>query len=121
MKKLHLAFAALAIAAVVACAPVANVARTIVEDADGASISYLVDGIGFNPGEQIAVGVEMVVTGDTLTVVDERCNEVSDTRVDCSLGDVVEPTAVIMSGTDVLAIATFRRAGANAIYRVVGQ
>jgi len=107
-----------------ACVPVANVARDILERADGASVAYLVDGVGFDSGEQAARGVILLIVGDELVLVEQptsgECTLDVDV-IDCRLGDVEGRVTVSVTGMDILASATFRRPGASTVYQAFGN
>lgn len=107
-----------------ACTPAANVARSLVERADGASVEYLSDGVGFDPGEEVAVGTILVLTGDDIEITGTpegaECEQEAENRFDCGLGDVEEPVVVNLTGQDILGIANFRRPGSNEFYQAIG-
>lgn len=105
----------------VACVPVANLGAGLIEDADGASLHVLADGMGFDAGDETALGVIMVVAFDTLESYQapEGASCTLDGVLDCRLGDVESRTVVELVGTNVSAFATFRRSGSSTVYRVI--
>lgn len=109
-----------------ACVPAANVASTLLERADGATLTYLTDGIGFDAGDEAAKGVILIVVFDTLASYEApegaSCTLEADAGLlDCRLGDVADRTVLMLSATNVNASATFRREGANAVYQVFAR
>jgi hypothetical protein len=110
--------------ALIGCTPAANVARDLIERADGASVTMLTDGVGFDSGASLALGVILIAVGDDLALVaapeGASCTLVND-LLDCRLGDVAGRTVVLLTGTDVLASATFRREGASQVYQAFGR
>ena len=120
---MRLALIALALL-MTACVPVANRAADLLERADGASVLYLTDGVGFDSGASPALGIILIVIGDdlVLTAAPEgaACTLVEDV-IDCRLGDVDGRVAVLLTGQDVVASATFRRAGGTGVYQAFGR
>lgn len=111
--------AALALA-LVACAPVAGVARDLLDSRDGATLAYVVEppGLRFDPGGEPALGVIVVATGAELRLVTfpagAACTETPE-RVRCDLGELSAPQVVGLVGRGVLASATYRRADSPAV------
>lgn len=112
------------------CLPVSNIARDVSNDTfgDDATLRYCLGsaavpcmgayGFAFDPGSTEAAGVILDVLGGFVTSPDARCAEVGD-GLQCALGEVLEPTVVAVSGLDVTATATYRRAGEARIYQEV--
>lgn len=105
-----------------ACAPVADRAADLLDRADGAQVLILSDGVGFDSGATPALGTILIVIGDDLALQaapeGATCSLVEDV-IDCRLGDVSGRVAVLLTGKDVLASATFRRAGGTGVYQAI--
>lgn len=106
------------------CAPVATVGRDLVERTDGATLTYVEQGLAFNSGEATAFGVILVARGEQLVLLaapeGASCSIDADV-LDCRLGDVTGVTTVNLTGLSVVASATYRRDGANAVYQVFAR
>jgi len=96
-----------------------------IERNDDAALTYVLDrqprGLEFDPGSAPALGVIVRAEGDDLqllTAPDGATCTVAADRLDCRLGDVTEPAFIGLSGRSVVANATWRRAGSNAVYLV---
>lgn len=116
--------AAAMVVVLASCAPFAQFTRDLLDTTDGASLTYQfrtseqLPGVHFHPGDTTAMGVVLVITGGDLLVlhVPEGVScEATETVIDCHLGDVSTPVAINLTGLNVLASATYRRAGANAV------
>ena len=104
-----------------ACTPAANIARGLVERADGASLTYLTDGLGFDSGASAAKSVILIVAFDELTsftAPEGATCEVEELILDCRLGDVEGRAVLLLSAKNVNASATFRREAGNSVYQV---
>ena len=122
MKKLIAALAVVLL--LTSCAPAAAYLRDLTERVDGATLSYLQDGLGFDPGPKEAVGVIIVAIGEDLVLVEapEGASCTLDVDLlDCRLGDVSERVAILLSGVDVVANATYRRDGSSQVYQVFAR
>lgn len=124
---------ALALAVVLtlaACAPVAQVARDLVDTSDGAVLAYLFrtdahpPGLTFDAGPEAALGVILIARGTELEVLGipagVSCNATPE-LVDCRLGDVDERAYVYMTGRGVIASVTYRRAGDTRVYQTFAR
>lgn len=106
------------------CAPAAAYFRDLAERTDGASLIYLTDGLGFDPGPSVARGVIVVAIGDELALVEapEGASCTLDVDLlDCRLGDVSERVAILMTGVNVVANATYRRSDSAQVYQVFAR
>lgn len=105
------------------CAPAAAYFRDLAERADGATLSYLTDGLGFDSGPTAALGVIVIAIGDNLVLVEapegSQCAVEAD-LLDCRLGDVEGRVAILLTGEDVVASATYRRDGPK-VYQVFAR
>lgn len=106
------------------CAPVASVGRDVVERTDGATLAYVDQGLAFDAGETTAFGVILVARGEQLVLLASpegaTCSVEADV-LDCRLGDVTGVATVNLTGLSVVASATYRRDGANAVYQVFAR
>lgn len=106
------------------CAPAAAYFRDLIERADGATLTYLEDGLGFDSGPAVAVSVIVVAVGNELVLVEApegaTCSLDAD-MLTCLLGDVEGRTAILLTGGDVLANATYRRGDAPQVYQVFAR
>jgi hypothetical protein len=112
------------------CAPLQQFGNTIVDErlGDDAALFYCLGevaapcigayGIGFDPADTVALGVIVDVLGDSLRTDDERCETVGS-GLQCALGDRLEPTVISLSGSDVSATATYRRAGSGRVFQAI--
>ena len=125
MKRFRIWILLVALAALAACAPVAQVVADTIERSDGATLAYVFEGepggpgIAFDPGSATALGV--IVRGEAdeftlLSIPDGATCEVTTTLFDCRLGDVTDTTLIGVTGTNVTANATWRRAGGTTVY-----
>lgn len=123
MKRIWILLAALA--ALVGCAPVAQVVADQLERSDGATLTYVLadqpggPGLAFDPDGRTATGVIMRAEADELTLLgvpDGATCEVTTTTLDCRLGTVTTTTLVGVTGTNVVANATWRRPAASTVY-----
>jgi len=128
VKPLRLAFALVALLAISSCAPVATVVADAAEKPDGASLTFLTDGVGFDPGDSLAVGTQVFIIGDTLTLVEQPAQGLCEYEdgettdyLDCRLGDVSERIVILVEGTNRFANASFRRAGDPEIFYTRAQ
>lgn len=91
----------------------------LIENSDGATLTYVTAGLEFDPGPTAALGVIVRVDGENLGVTElpegVTC-EVEDQQLECRLGDVANPVRLGVTGGDVIANAAWRRAGANTVY-----
>jgi hypothetical protein len=122
MKKL--AITLIATLLLTSCAPAAAYFRDLAERVDGATLSYLTDGLGFDPGPKAAVGVIIIAIGDDLALVrapqGASCTLEVD-LLDCRLGNVSERVVVLLTGTDVVASATYRREVSPQVFQVFAR
>lgn len=109
-------------AALVGCAPVADVVADAIERGDGATLSYVTGGLTFDPGETGTRGVVLVAEGEglRLTAATRGC-VVTQEILKCTLGVVSEPLTVHVSGKNVLASVTYRRLTASTLYFVFAR
>ena len=99
-----------------ACQPAARFARDLLDTGDGATLSYVTQGLAFDPDGRVALGAQLVATGENLALLmaptGVTCEVIqSGTRLDCDLGDVTEIVTVNLTGLGVLANASYRREG----------
>lgn len=120
MKRLLVCLLAIVLAG---CVPVANIARDLVERADGSQLVALTDGIGFDSGDRPALGVLIVFVYDSLVIHElppgAECEVFSEVQTRCTLGDVTGRTVIIADYQNLDASATFRRPNSNALYHVL--
>lgn len=128
MKPLRLAVILAALLALASCAPVATTVADAVEKPDGASLTWLTDGVGFDPGAEVALGAQVYVIGDTLTLVEQPAQGLCEYEdgettdyLDCRLGDVSERIVILVEGTNRFANASFRRPGDPEIFYTRAQ
>ncbi len=121
---------AAAILATAGCAPIAHFARDLLDTSDGATLSFRQrtpehpSGVLFDPAGRPALGTIVVATGRDLTLVafpDGASCSATDTVIDCRLGDVDEPTAISLTGRNVIASATYRRDGSTTVLQVFAR
>ena len=107
---------------VTSCAPVAGVITDLITRSDGATLSYVHQGLEFDPGEQVAVGVIVRAEGENLALLSTpdgaTCTMVSGAQLDCRLGDVTEPVTIGLTGRGVVANASWRRSTGSSVYLV---
>lgn len=106
-----------------ACQPAARFARDLLDTGDGATLSYVTQGLAFDPSNRVALGAQLVATGEDLVFLmappGVTCEVIQDsTRMDCDLGDVIEVTTVNLTGRAVLANVSYRRTD-DSVPRVV--
>lgn len=124
-------FLLLAALALSSCAPVATLARDVLDTSDGATLSYLArtetnpPGLLFAAGPAgPALGVILIARGTELEVLGipdgVTCNATPE-LVDCRLGDVPETAYVYMTGRGVIASVTYRRAEETRVYQTFAR
>jgi hypothetical protein len=113
-----------------ACVPLANFARDVVDTSDGATLTYLArtpdhpPGLTFTAGDEPALGAILIARGEQLEVLATPAGvtcTAEPTLVDCRLGDVETSTYVYMTGLDVVASVTYRRADATTVYQAFAR
>lgn len=110
--------AALALLAT-ACAPVAGELARAIDNRDGATLTFVHQGLAFDPGPAPALGVIVRAEGDQLqllAVPDGATCTVTTTQFDCRLGTVTTTTTIGLTGRAVVANATWRRNGATTVH-----
>ncbi len=120
---------ALAIGAT-SCAPFAHLARNLLDTSDGATLTFRqrtpehASGVLFDPAGRPARAVIVIATGEAIELLafpeDAACTATA-TRLDCRLGDVDEPTAIDLTGRNVIASATYRRDGSNTVHQAFAR
>lgn len=109
--------ALLALLLVTSCAPIAEWAAGAIVNGD-ATLSWGVGSLTFTP-DQPSRGVVLTLDGLTLTLTEipagVNCT-VTATTADCRLGSVSEPVTIGLTGTSILAFATYRTTGPT-VYR----
>lgn len=125
-----LALAAALVLVLSACAPVAQLARDVLDTSDGATLSYLfrsettLPGLAFDAGDAPALGAILIARGSELEVLGTpegvACNATPEI-VDCRLGDVAERSFVFLTGRNVIASVTYRREGATTVFQTFAR
>lgn len=106
----------------VGCTPVAEVVADAIERGDGATLSYVTGGLVFDPATEVARGVTVVAEGENLRLTEElKGCVVAQEVLKCNLGIVSEPVTIHVTGSGVLASATYRRLTANTLYFIFGR
>lgn len=113
-----------------ACAPVAQYARDLLDTSDGATLSYVnrstdtLPGLAYDPGDAVALAVVLVARGSDLVLLEApegtECTA-TPVLIDCRLGDVNAPVLVALTGRQVVASATWRRAGSTAVLQTFAR
>lgn len=125
-----IALAVAAVLALSACAPVAQLARDLVDTSDGATLAYLFrtdahpPGLTFDPGPEPALSAILIARGTELEVLGIPAGVVCTATpelVDCRLGDVEARTFVYLTGRGVIASVTYRRAGETRVYQTFAR
>lgn len=127
-----LPFLAVLVLLVGACAPVAGGAAGLIENNDGAALTYVLadqpggPGLAYDPGPALARGVIIRAEGDDLqllSVPEGATCTVTTSTLDCRLGDLdVGATSFVgLTGGGVVANATWRRAGGSTVYLTFAQ
>lgn len=128
--RMILALAAALALALSACAPVAQLARDVLDTSDGAALSYLTrteahpPGLAFDPGGAPALGAILIARGTDLAVLgfpEGVACTATPVLVDCRLGDVTERTFVYLTGRGVIASVTYRRDGETRVYQTFAR
>lgn len=125
MRRILLALPLLLVALLLtACPPIAGGIADFIENSDGATLTYVHQGLAFDPGPELARGVIIRAEGDELALLSvpggATCTLTND-RLDCRLGQVTEATTVGLTGLGVVANATWRRVGDSSVYMVFAQ
>ncbi|GEM47845.1 hypothetical protein [Deinococcus cellulosilyticus] len=123
MKRALLGFVA---AVMVACAPAQQATTDVIDNTfgDDATIAFVQGGVQFNPGSKPALGVIVVLQGQSLKALDASspCKPNTDsTELSCELGDVSAAQTIGVSGQNVTASASYRRTGSNRVYLEVAK
>lgn len=129
MRRLRLGLLAALVVALGACAPIAQLLPPLLEHNDGAALTYVLadqpggPGLEFDPGQAVARGVIVRADGINLVLLSQpegaECT-VTDTELDCRLGNVSAAVLIGLSGQDVLANATWRRTDST-VYRTFAR
>lgn len=102
-----------------ACPPIAQAVVDVSERNDDASLTYVTQGIAFDPGSSAALGAILIIQGTNLSLLSvpegAECNLAED-EIDCRLGTVQNRTTVGLTGQGVIANVTWRRAGSATVY-----
>lgn len=119
MRWLKFSLLAVVLLVTAACAPVAQTIVDAIDNSDGATLTYVTQGIEFDPAGSLARGVVFRAEGDTLTLLGApnhvTCS-ITGARLECFLGNVSEPMTINMTGTNIVANVTYRRVGSSKIY-----
>lgn len=104
---------------------VARAGATLIERSTTASLYFLEDGVAFDSGEQVALGVGVTMNGTDLVFVSApegvTCELKHVDELDCRLGDVEGLVPIYFTGTNVLVVADFRREGSDVPQHVFGR
>ncbi|WP_157442558.1 hypothetical protein [Deinococcus misasensis] len=109
-----------------ACAPIQQVTPNVIDSTfgDEATLSFIQGGVAFDPGGKPALGAIVVLQGQGLKTLDVNSpckSNPSNTELDCALGDVTAVQTLKLSGKDVTASVSYRRAGSNRVYLEVAK
>lgn len=123
MKKVLLGLTALVL---MACAPAQQATTDVIDTTfgDDATVAFVQGGVQFNPGSKPALGVIVVLQGQSLKALDASspCKPNTDsTELSCELGDVSAAQTLGVSGQNVTASVSYRRAGSNRVYLEVAK